>query len=87
MRLYHIVHIEPLNDYRLRLSFDDESEGVIDFSEKIKIGGIFKKLADNNFFRHVTISSDARYIQWEDGIDFCADALHEEIRVSHLEPA
>ena len=86
MKQYHIKNIEPLSDHRLRLSFDDESEGIIDFNEKISIGGIFKKLADADFFSHVVISNDGRYIQWGDEIDFCADALHEEVRISHLEP-
>ena len=86
MKQYHITHIEQLQDHSLHLAFDDGSEGVIEFNEKIGIGGIFNKLADSNFFSHVKISDDGRYIQWGDKIDFCADALHEEVRISHLEP-
>ena len=86
MKQYHITSIEQLNDYCLRLSFDDQTEGIIDFKEKIRIGGIFKKLADSTFFSLARISNDSRFIQWDDEIDFCADALHEEVRMSHLEP-
>ena len=86
MKQYHITHIERLSDYRLCLSFDDDTEGIIDFDEKIRLGGIFRKLADMDFFSHVMMSNDGRYLQWGDEIDFCADALHEEARISYLEP-
>jgi hypothetical protein len=86
MKQYHITRIEPLNDHRLRLSFDDGTEGIIDFNDRIRIGGIFAKLADADFFSHAIISNDSRYIQWTDEIDFCADALHEEARMATLRP-
>jgi hypothetical protein len=67
------------------LSFDDGSEGIIDFSEKIHLGGALKKLSDADFFSSVEISADRRYIQGGNEIDFCADTLHEEVRITHLE--
>jgi len=87
MKQYHITEIESLEDYRLRLTFDDGVIGILDMKEIISVGGIFSKLADSEFFSHVDKSDDGRYIKWGDEIDFCADALHEEARMATLEPA
>jgi DUF971 family protein len=48
--MYHITGIEVLNNYHLRLSFDDGETGIIDMNKTIEIGGIFSKLADSVFF-------------------------------------
>ena len=83
--LTHILQIEPLSNNRLSLSFDDGKVGILDMNETISMGGIFSKLADPSFFAQVQISEDKRYIQWGKELDFCADALYEEVTVVNSE--
>ncbi len=84
--LTHIIDIEPLSNYQLSLSFDDGKVGILDMNETISLGGVFSKLADRSFFAQVQISEDKRYIQWGNELDFCADALYEEVTLMNSEP-
>jgi len=72
-----IVLAEALPNYRLRLRFDDGTEGVIDFSaEAGKV--IFATWAIPQAFAKCRIERGRRVV-WSEGVDLCADALYLEI--------
>ncbi len=69
--------VEPLSGYRLRLTYTDGVEGVIDLSDQVG-RGVFAPLRDENFFRKVRIG-DYGQIAWSDDLDICSDAAYLEI--------
>jgi Protein of unknown function (DUF2442) len=72
--------IEPLPGYRLRITFGDGVEGVIDLSADVG-RGVFALLADETFFRKVHIGSFGQ-IAWSEDIEICSDAAYRDIAQS-----
>jgi hypothetical protein len=71
------TRIEPLSGYRLRVTYPDGVEGVIDLSGDVG-RGVFAPLADEAFFRSVHIGQFGQ-ITWSDDIEICPDSAYEEI--------
>lgn len=69
-----IVSVEPLDDYRILLTFSNNEKRIKDMKPYLD-KGVFKKLKDKNFFNSVHISFDT--ISWDDEIDLCPDSLYE----------
>jgi hypothetical protein len=78
--MHRITEAQPLDGHRVRLRFDDGSEGVVDFGPLAARGGIYAGLALAP--RAVSIGPRGRSLEWpspEGTVDFCADALRLEI--------
>ncbi len=69
--------IEALSGYRIRLTYPDGAEGVIDLSGDVG-RGVFAPLADEAFFRTVHIGQYGQ-IAWSEDIEICPDSAYEEI--------
>lgn len=65
---------------KLRLSYDDGETVVVDFTSLINMGGVYTSLGDPDFFSQAKIGELGAYIEWPNGLDFCADALWMEGR-------
>jgi hypothetical protein len=74
-----ITAVEPLPQTRLRITWADRSESVIDLRPLLAKGGVFEALADQGRFDAVRIGERGRTLIWHDRegdeIDLCADAL------------
>jgi hypothetical protein len=80
-----IVDLVVLENYRIRLRFDDGAEGVADFSGKVRTG-VFSAWQDYNFFRSVRIG-DCGELVWNDQIDFCPDAIWRQVTGGRTQPS
>ena len=69
-----IVSVEPLDDYKILLTFSNNEKRIKDMKPYLD-KGVFKKLKDKNFFNSVHISFDT--ISWDNEIDICPDTLYE----------
>ena len=69
-----IISVKPLENYMLLLTFSNNEKRIKDMKPYLN-KGVFKKLADKNFFNTVHISFDT--ISWDEEIDLCADTLYE----------
>ena len=74
-----IIAVQPLPQTRLRITWADQSESVIDLRPLLAKGGVFEVLADQTRFDAVRIGERGRTLIWHDRegdeIDLCADAL------------
>ncbi|MGD9645480.1 MAG: DUF2442 domain-containing protein [Pirellulales bacterium] len=77
--LNDIVRVEPLDDYRLRLWFDDGAEGIIDVSKCVTFTGVFASLADRREFSRATLNAELGTVVWPCGADLNPDVLHSLI--------
>jgi hypothetical protein len=71
-----IVEVWPLDDYRLRLRFEDGVEGVIDVAKMVRFQGVFAPLQDRARFLEVRVDREIGTIAWPNGADFDPDVLY-----------
>jgi hypothetical protein len=74
MRLGHVIEVEPLGDFRLRIKFDDGRAGDHDFADLMKEpGSMLDPLRDPTYFARVYLDYGA--LTWPNGYDMCPDWL------------
>ncbi len=72
-----VNHVRYVGDYRLELGFSDGLRSEVDLRDRVAgRGGVFRPLADVDFFRQVQVESEAGTIVWPNGVDFCPDVLY-----------
>lgn len=74
--LVHVISVEVLDGYRLRLSFEDGTSGAIDLKDELW-GSMFEPLKDRALFAQVRVDKDCGTIVWPNGADFAPEWLHE----------
>lgn len=87
--LKDIVEVQPMQDYRIRLRFEDGVEGEVDIAEMVRFEGVFAPLRDRTEFLKVRVDPELGTICWPNGADLDPDVLYakvtgEEISVSRL---
>lgn len=74
--LKDITSFQPLENYQLHLTFEDNQEGVVDISQLIEFTGIFAPLQDLTYFNQVKLNPEWGTIYWENGADLDPDVLY-----------
>ncbi len=77
--LAEIVSAEPLDQYRLLLKFDDDSEGIVEIAKLIRFEGVFEPLRDENYFRTVEVNPEFGTVVWPNGADLDPLVLWSEV--------
>jgi len=81
--IIHVIKVEKLGGYRLRLRFSDGSEGERDFWDMIAEGGeMVEPLRDQAFFAGVFI--ECGVLMWPNGFALDSIALHMEMKEGGL---
>ena len=72
-----VNYVQYVTAYRVELGFTDGLRRQIDFQDKV-VGraGVFRALADTEFFSQVRLEPEAGTIVWPNGVDFCPDVLY-----------
>ncbi|MBI4389842.1 MAG: DUF2442 domain-containing protein [Nitrospinae bacterium] len=73
-----IKRVKPLPNFQIELTYSDGEAILVDFKPVIAQGGVFSRLSDPDLFNQVKAGGDGRYIEWPNGVDFCADALRRQ---------
>ena len=68
-----VVKVDPLEDYRLLLVFDNGEKKIKDMKPYLD-KGIFQKLKNEEVFKQVKILYGA--LSWNNEIELCADSLY-----------
>jgi Protein of unknown function (DUF2442) len=72
-----VKRVRHMGEYRLELSFTDDTTKELDFKDRIVgRGGVFRSMEDVEFFKQVRVDCEAGTIVWPNGIDFCPDVLY-----------
>jgi hypothetical protein len=74
--LLDINAVRHLEGYNLHLTFEDETEGIVNIAQLVEFTGIFEPLADAAFFAQVTVNPDLGTIYWPNGADLDPDVLY-----------
>lgn len=70
-----VTAVEPLDDHRLRVSFNDGLVREIDCSFLLR-GKLGEPLRDLDYFRRVRVDDEARTLVWPNGLDPAPELLH-----------
>jgi hypothetical protein len=70
-----VTSVEPLDGYRLRLTFNDGIVTEADFSNDLH-GPLAEALRDPAYFQQVRIDEQARTVVWPNGLDPDPYVLH-----------
>lgn len=79
---WDVVSVEALENYRLKVRFYDNLEGVVNISKKW-LTGVFAPLIDPTVFNKVYVDEDSCAVTWNiDGepIDLAPDTMYTEIK-------
>ena len=74
--IYRVVSFDIVGRYTLRVTFDDGSAQVIDFSPVLR-GEMFGPLRDSALFNQVRVDCEAHTLVWPNGADFDPATLHD----------
>lgn len=69
-----VVKAEYLNDYRIKLWFNNQVVKVVDMANSLNVE-VFRPLKDLEYFKRFTIKFNT--IEWENGADLAPEYLYE----------
>jgi len=72
----HVTSVMYLEEYKLRLSFDDGVTKDVDLQGEL-YGEIFEPLQDVELFKQAAVNPDTNTIEWPNGADFAPEFLYE----------
>ncbi len=72
----HIKSVAYLQDYKLRLEFNNGVIKEVDLADVLH-GQVFEPLRDLAIFRRVKVNADTETIEWSNGADFAPEFLYE----------
>jgi hypothetical protein len=75
--MHSLMAAEVLDGYRIRLRFEDGTEGIVDLEGRLW-GPMFESLRDPVVFRRVRVDAEAGTITWPNGADLAPDMLYRE---------
>lgn len=80
---YRAAEIATLDDYRLKVLFQDGTGGIISLGSEL-FRPMFEPLRDPSFFAKAAVDKHGA-ICWPNGADLAPDALYEDIRSAQNE--
>jgi hypothetical protein len=84
-QLVRIQSVEPLEGYRVRLGFTDNTQRIVDL-ELYLHGPIFESIRDDPMvFRSVRVDKRMGTIVWDNGADIDPDVLYYNLKPAWME--
>lgn len=77
--------VVALGGYRLRVTFDDGTEGVVDIEGRLW-GPMCESLRDPEVFARARVDPDSGTLAWPNGADIAPETLHDEVKRSTSAP-
>ena len=77
--LKDVIVVEPLDNHRLYLLFEDGVEGVVSLTELVDFTGVFTPLRQPDYFAQVRVDPELGTICWPNGADIDPDVLYSQV--------
>jgi hypothetical protein len=76
--LLDIISAEYLNEYKIKVTFENRKSGVVDFSKYLKRGGVFEKFKNIEFFKSFQLDKEIGNLTWNKEIDISPESLYSQ---------
>jgi len=73
-----IISAKYVGGYRIELIFENGRSGVVDFTQFISKGGVFRRLSNLDFFKRFQVNEELGVITWENEIDVAPEILYSK---------
>ena len=77
--LKDVIAVQPRNDYRPYLRFEDGAAGEVDVTALVEFRGIFAPLRDKAVFDQVSVDTSLGTVVWPNGADLDPDVLYARV--------
>lgn len=77
--LRDVVSVQTLPEHRLRVKFDDATEGVVDVAQLVEFTGVFERLGDPEFFAKASVHPELGTVFWPNNADLDSDVLYAKV--------
>jgi hypothetical protein len=77
--LKDVVSVESLPRHRLRVRFNDGTEGTVDVAQMVKFTGVFEPLRDPAFFAQARVNTELGTVCWPNEPDLDSDVLYAKV--------
>lgn len=77
--LPHVIRAEHEENFRIRLTFNDGTEGSVDFESWLS-GPVFEPLKDRAYFGQFFL--DGGTVAWPNGADIAPETLYDAVRAT-----
>ena len=84
--ILHTISVEPLENYRLYLTFNNGVSGEVDLADELW-GDIFVPLKDEALFQTAHQDEVMQTVAWSNGADFAPEFLMELLLKQHPQAA
>ncbi len=74
--MLRVTHAEPLENYRLRVTFNGGVVREVDCSFLLR-GTLGRRLRDPDYFSQVRVDEEARTVVWPNGLDPAPELLQD----------
>lgn len=76
--LHKVRKFEYLEGYKLKLTFNDKKQKIVDLKKFTKYGPetVFYPFKDLEFFKSVKLDKTLGTLVWPNGVDLCPDSLY-----------
>lgn len=83
---YRVTQIEHVGGSRVRLRFEHGSTVVVDLSQLVHKGGLYRLFGLPAYVRFGRISDAGTAVAWPMSVDIAADSLWERREIAQLSP-
>ena len=80
--LCDIVSAEYIKDYKLKVVFEDNKQGIVDFFVYTDKGGVFDKFRNIDYFKNFSVNSELGTIVWNGEIDIAPETIYEKCQTN-----
>ncbi len=77
--LHKVKKMEYVKDYKLKLTFNDKKQKIVDLQELTQGYGphtVFYPFRELEFFKSVSLDKELGTLVWPNGADLCPDSLY-----------
>ncbi len=73
-----VISAEYVEEYRIRVAFEDGTSGVVDFEKYLDRGGVFSAWRSLRKFKRFRVNKELGVLVWNDAIDIAPETLYSE---------
>ena len=77
--LRDVVSVQALPEHRLRIRFDDGTEGVVNVADMVEFTGVFEPLRAQEFFAKASVNTELGTVCWPNKADLGSDVLYAKV--------